>query len=472
MKTFKKSPIYVLLAVLFLWSCSNDDDNSTPLNQSPPTGLNIVQTAQANANLSSLVAAVIEADLDVTLSGAGPFTVLAPTNAAFTEFLSANGWTSVADIPDEALVQTLLNHVISGTVTSADLTGLGAGYSKTLATGAGDNAMSLYFNTDSGVVFNNLSTVATADIEATNGIIHVVDKVITLPSIVDHAVANANFSNLVAALSAADGNLVNVLSGTGPYTVLAPDNNAFTTFLNGTALSDVPTDVLSQLLLNHVIDGALSSTILTDLGSGYSNTNATGAGGNAMSIYFTTDNGVMLNGLSTVTTADVVGTNGIIHAVDTVIDLPTLATFATSNSALSNLVAALQLADTGTPTVPYIATLSDATSGPFTVFAPTNNAFADLLLELDPSGNTMLADVDPATVDAILTYHIVSGNVQSSQLVSGTVTTLGGDITANTSTLTLTDSNLRESAIIPSLVNIQATNGVAHAIDKVILPPQ
>lgn len=84
----------------------------------------------------------------------------------------------------------------------------------------------------------------------------------------------------------------------------------------------------------------------------------------------------------------------------------------------------------------------------------------------------MLADVDPATVDAILTYHIVSGNVQSSQLVSGTVTTLGGDITANTSTLTLTDSNLRESAIIPSLVNIQATNGVAHAIDKVILPPQ
>ncbi|TYC17041.1 fasciclin domain-containing protein [Bizionia gelidisalsuginis] len=472
MKTIKKSPLLYVLVVLLFWSCNSDDDNSAPLNQNPETGLNIVQTAQANANLSSLVAAVIEANLDVTLSGSGPFTVLAPSNAAFAEFLSANGWATVADIPDTALEQTLLNHVISGTITSSDLVGLGAGYTSTLATGAGDNAMSLYFETSSGVLFNNVSTVTTADVEATNGIIHVVDKVITLPSVVEHAAANTNFSSLVTALGAADGELVNVLSGVGPFTILAPANDAFTTYLNGTALADVPTDVLSQLLLNHVINGELSSTLLSDLGSGYSNTNATGAGSNAMSIYYTTNNNVMFNGSATVTTADVIGTNGIIHAVDTVIELPTLATFATSNPALSSLVAALQLADSGTPTVPYIATLSDATSGPFTVFAPTNDAFADVLLELDPSGNTTLADVDPVTVDAILTYHIVNANVQSSQLVSGTVTTLGGDITANAGTFTLTDANLRVSTIIPTLIDIQATNGVAHAIDTVILPPQ
>lgn len=472
MKTIKKSHLLYALVILLFWSCSSDDDNSTPINQNPQTGLNIVQTAQDNDNLSSLVAAVIEANLDVTLSGPGPFTVLAPTNEAFAEFLSENGWATVADIPDEALEQTLLNHVISGTITSADLTSLGKGYTNTLAIGAGDNAMSLYYNTDSGVVFNNLSTVNTANVEATNGIIHVVDKVITLPSIVDHTVANADFSNLVAALSAADGNLVNVLSGNGPFTVLVPDNDAFSTYLNGTDLADVPTDVLSQLLLNHVISGELSSTVLINLGTGYSNTNATGAGSNPMSIYYTTDNDVMFNGLSTVLTADIVGTNGIIHAVDSVIELPTLATFATSNPALSSLVTALQLADTGTPTVPYISTLSDASSGPFTVFVPTNDAFADLLLELDPTGNTTLADVDPATVDAILTYHIVSNNVQSSQLISGTLSTLGGDIEVNTSTFTLTDSNLRQSTIIPGLTDIQATNGVAHAINKVILPPQ
>lgn len=230
--------------------------------------------------------------------------------------------------------------------------------------------------------------------------------------------------------------------------------------------------MLSQILLNHVVSGALTSTDLTGLGEGYTNTNASGPGSTNLSLYFNTSNGVMFNGASTVTAADIVGTNGIIHAVNAVIELPTIATFATSNPALSSLVAALQLADTGTPTVPYITTVSDANAGPFTVFAPTNDAFSDLLLELDPSGNTALGDLAPATVDAVLTYHIVNANVQSSMLTSGTVTTLGGDITADATNFTLTDPNNRVSNIITSLVDIQATNGVVHAIDKVILPPQ
>ena len=102
-----------------------------------------------------------------------------------------------------------------------------------------------------GVVFNNGAEVTVADVEASNGIVHVVDKVVTLPTVVDHAVNNTNYSNLVAALGAADGDLVNVLSGTGPFTVLAPDDTAFATFLDGAALADVDTAVLSQILLNH-----------------------------------------------------------------------------------------------------------------------------------------------------------------------------------------------------------------------------
>ncbi|WAC03537.1 fasciclin domain-containing protein [Lacinutrix neustonica] len=200
MKTIQKLSM-LLLATFVLWSCSNDDDGSTPIN--PPTAsLNIVETAQATADLSILVEAVIQANLTATLSATGPYTVLAPTNAAFEEFLDSNpAWNSLADIDDETLTQVLLNHVIYGTVTSSTLISAGSGYTSTLADGAGGQNLSIYYNTSSGVKFNDLATVTTADVSASNGIVHIVDKVITLPSIVDHAIANPSLSSLVAAVT-------------------------------------------------------------------------------------------------------------------------------------------------------------------------------------------------------------------------------------------------------------------------------
>ena len=463
LKTIKKLPL-LLLVVLLSFSC-NDDDDDVIIDKGP---LNIVETAQA-AGLNILVDAAIQAGLVDALTAAGDKTVLAPTDAAFTAFLADKGFNSLSDVPDAVLAQILLNHVIGGSnITSAALAG-STGYASTLADGPNSAKLSLYYDGTSGVTFNGYSNVAIPDVETSNGIVHVVDAVIDLPTIVDHAVANSGYSSLVAALGAADGDLVTVLSGAGPFTVLAPDDAAFATFLDGAALGDVPTDVLSQVLLNHVIGGAISSTDLVGLGNGYTNSSATGAGSNPMSIYFNTDDGVVFNGISEVMTADVVGTNGIIHAVDAVIGLPTIATFATSNPALSILVDALAYADTGTPTVPYIDTVSDAAAGPFTVFAPTNDAFVDVLGELNL---TALTDLTTDQVDTVLLYHIVSGNIQSSGLPNGTVGTLGGDITADNTAFTLTDANDRVSNILaPSLVNIQAVNGVVHAIDKVILFP-
>ncbi|MBU2928576.1 fasciclin domain-containing protein [Winogradskyella psychrotolerans] len=304
------------------------------------------------------------------------------------------------------------------------------------------------------------------------------DDNVTTPStttVIDVALEN-NLTSLAAALQATD--LVTTLQGDGPFTVFAPTNEAFAQLLADTGLdldnlSTTEENLVRNILLNHVIIGAtVSSTDLVNAGSGYTTTAATGPNDENLSLYYTTSNGVMLNGASTVTNADNTATNGIVHIVDEVIGLPTIATFATTNPALSNLVAALQLADSGTPTVPYIATVSDASTGPFTVFAPTNDAFANLLIELDPSGNTALGDLDPATVDAVLTYHIVSGNVQSSGLPNGTVGTLGGDITADNSAYTLTDPNGRVSTIVTSLVDIQSMNGVVHVIDTVLLPLQ
>lgn len=296
-----------------------------------------------------------------------------------------------------------------------------------------------------------------------------------ITTVVDIALQN-NLTSLAAALQATD--LVTTLQGEGPFTVFAPSNAAFAQLLNATGLdlnnlSSEEEDLVRNILLNHVIIGStITSSSLISSGSGYANTAAVGPNGENLSLYYTTTTGVMINGMSTVTNADYLASNGVLHIVDTVIDLPTIATFATTNPALSNLVSALQLADSGSPTVPYISTVSNAEAGPFTVFAPSNDAFAALLLELDPSGNTTLADLDPATVDAVLTYHIVGANVQSDELSTGTVATIGGNITADTSNFTLTDPNGRVSNIITSLVDIQSMNGVVHVIDRVILPLQ
>lgn len=291
-------------------------------------------------------------------------------------------------------------------------------------------------------------------------------------NIVETALTAPNLSSLVAALQAADGNLDVVLSGNGPYTVLAPTNDAFASFLsdNGFAsLDDVPTDVLSQILLNHVISADVTSIDLTTMGSGYTSTNADGVGGNKLSLYFNTSSGVTFNGISTVTTPDIDASNGTVHIVDAVIGLPDVVTFATADPNFSTLVTALTRDDL---TFDYVTTLSTANGtapAPFTVFAPTNDAFGDLLTELSLNS---LSDIDEPTLKATLDHHAVAGaNVRSTALMDDmTVSTLGGDITANvTGGATLTDMNDRVSNIIAA--DVQATNGVIHAIDKVILPP-
>ena len=298
------------------------------------------------------------------------------------------------------------------------------------------------------------------------------DDDVTTPTgpsnIVEIAMDTPDLSNLVAALSVADGNLVDVLSG-GEFTVLAPTNEAFETFLaaNGfMSLSEVPTDVLSNILLNHVISGTINSTNLVDAGSGYSTTNASNMDGDNLSLYFDTSSGVTFNGISSVVAADIVASNGIVHVVDEVIGLPTVVTFAVSNPALSTLVAALTTEGLSVDIVSILSS-SDEPS-PFTVFAPTNDAFGSLLAELELNA---LGDIPVDILEATLGTHVApEANVRSTDLVDGmSVNTIGSTITVSLSDgAKLIDSNGRESNIVA--VDIQAYNGVVHVIDNVLLP--
>ena len=287
-------------------------------------------------------------------------------------------------------------------------------------------------------------------------------------TIVETAAATPELSILVDALTVADGDLLTTLSG-GNFTVLAPTNDAFAAFLsaNGFAsLDEVPTDVLSNILLNHVITGSVMSTDLASAGSGYTTTNATNMDGDNLSLYFSTSSGVEFNGQSSVVLADVPASNGIVHVVDAVIGLPTVVTFATSNPTFETLVAALTRDDLSEDFVSILSTTDEPS--PFTVFAPTNDAFASLLSEL---GVDSLGDIDVATLGLTLATHVVvEANVRSGDLTNGmSITTIGDNLTVSLDAgPQLIDLNDRIANIIA--VDVQAYNGVVHVIDKVVLP--
>lgn len=320
MKNVSKIKNWALIVLFSIAAVSCDDDDNNVVVDNTITG-----KATATANLSILVQALVKADLATTLKGAGPYTVFAPTNEAFTAFLATTPYATINDVPKEALTQILLNHVVTGTVKSTDLT---TGYIKTLAKGTASttNTLSMYVNTSAGVKLNGIATVTTADIMASNGVIHIVDKVIDLPTIVTHAAANANFSTLVSVLiRSGQPNFITALSATGPFTVFAPTNAAFTalnTELAPGGIAGVSAANLTKVLQYHVVspanvlaasltEGQIVTPILTP----------------AQTFTIQLTGGAKIkdanNRISNIIITDVQCSNGVIHAIDKVL-LPIL----------------------------------------------------------------------------------------------------------------------------------------------------
>lgn len=309
----KKSLLFLLLfsVVAFGFTACKDDEETDVKN--------IVELAQATPDLSILVDAVIHADLVSVLSGTDKYTVFAPTNAAFTTLLTSLGVSKIEDVDKNVVKSILLYHVVGGDVRSTALT---TGYVKTAATfGTTSSNLSLFVNTASGVKLNSEATVTTADVAAENGVVHIIDKVLTVPTVVGHALGNPNFSILVQALTRSDLGVdyVTLLSGTGPFTVFAPTNAAFAallTELNVASLNDIPAATLNSVLQYHVVAGA--NVLSTQLTEGQQVTTYQGG-------KFT----IGLTGGASITDAkgrksniivvDVQGTNGVVHAIDKVI---------------------------------------------------------------------------------------------------------------------------------------------------------
>jgi transforming growth factor-beta-induced protein len=301
-KSFFRLMFVASLALLSgTYSCSKDD-NSTDMVQTK----NIVDVASADPNFSILVAALTKAGLAGTLQGDGPFTVFAPTNAAFASLLADLGISSLDDLSAETLKPILLYHVLGGKVLSTDLT---SGYVSTLSSGPDQTKISLEVDKQN-VRLNGSSSITTADIMASNGVIHVIDKVLLPPTVVGLAINNPDFSILVEAVVKAD--LAGTLNGTGPFTVFAPTNEAFEALfmqLGVSGIADLTKDQLTPILLYHVVSGNVLSTQLT---TGDVNT----LNG---SLSVNVGSSVTLNGSIKVLVADVQGTNGVVHAIDKVL---------------------------------------------------------------------------------------------------------------------------------------------------------
>lgn len=294
----------LLLALpLFFVACDKDDDEPMPEPQS------IVEIAAADAQFSTLVSALQRVDLVTTLEGSGPFTVFAPTNAAFTA-LGVN----LDNISDEDLTEILLYHVLGAKVNAGDIADGQTYVTTAAATAPGDNQLSMLIEKTSGAVkINGSINVTAADVDATNGVIHIVDAVITPLDVVGHAVANSAFTELVGALSAADGDLVTVLSGDGPFTVFAPLNSAFEEIAGVTAT--LTTEQLAKVLTYHVAAGNVRSTQLSN-GQEVTTVNTEKFTINIGSSVTITD---AKGNTSNVVLTDVQGTNGVIHVIDKVL---------------------------------------------------------------------------------------------------------------------------------------------------------
>ena len=449
---WKVLPVLTMAFLLFTMSSCSDDDTEMPIAED-----SIAELAAQNENLSTLNALVANnPTLAATLSGNGNLTVFAPTNAAFDAWLTSIGQTSVNNVPEDVVADFLEYHVVpAGAFLSTDLS------NQTVTSAQGEV---IDINVDNGVRLNGSANVITPDVQATNGVVHVIDNVLTPPSVepligtvAGVAYFNNDFTLLVQALAKAD--LVNTVADAQvQFTVFAPTNAAFEAAgITSSTIESLSAEELQNILLYHVLSSEVESTALSD---GQTVTTLNG------DFYISlNESGAYINGDTEITGFDVAASNGIVHVInltltppsDNIVDLAIAGGY-------NELAAAVTRAGLAT-------TL--ANEGPFTVFAPTDQAFFDLYAVL---GVASVDEIDVTTLQSVLLYHVVSNRVFSTDLNDGLqvdpilegTTTFTVNLETGPSIIDASSTTTGEASI--TATNVLATNGVVHEIDAVILP--
>ena len=297
--------VALLALLLMVLAACADDPTATPAPtatpEPEPQPMTIADIAVGDGRFGTLVAALQAAELVEALSGPGPFTVFAPTDDAFAKLPEGTVESLLADIP--ALTDVLLYHVVAEGVMAADVVSLES--AETVQGGV------VTISVDGDAVLINDAQVIITDVEASNGVIHVIDTVLLPPQ--ELGSEDGRFGTLVAALQAAE--LVETLSGPGPFTVFAPTDDAFAKLPAGTVeslLGDIP--ALTDVLLYHAVAGDVKAADVVNLEA------ADTVQGAQVAITVAGDS-VIVNDPQVVIT-DIEASNGVIHVIDSVLLLP------------------------------------------------------------------------------------------------------------------------------------------------------
>jgi uncharacterized surface protein with fasciclin (FAS1) repeats len=448
-------PLYQTLsaAVLATTLIACSDTDPVPLD-------NLVETAQEDGSFTTLVAALQASGLDAVLADESQeFTVFAPTDAAFEALLTDLGISAADLLASPYLSDILLYHVVPNARIDSAAAINAAGTTVTTA-----NEDDIGIGLKGADLFINASRVEKPDIETNNGIIHVIDAVLvpteddaTSGTIAAVATANGSFNTLVGALGATGLDAV-LADANGKFTVFAPTDAAFAKI----DTSGLTNDELKDILLYHVIVGAeINAAAATAIAGN------TVKMGNDDNMALSLSNTELFANLSKIALPNVDASNGIIHAVDTVLLPPAPDTRTTNivetaqgNPDFSTLVDALSA------TSDLVAELSDPNKD-FTVFAPTNAAF-DALEASNPGIIANLLATPDGTLRDILLKHVVTGSVDSVTaftLNGAAVPTVNGEtveIAIDSGVFTVDGAQV-------TTFDIVTTNGVIHVIDAVIL---
>lgn len=453
----KLAACLVAASSLFLSACSDDDDDPIVCSGT------ITEIADCNASFDTLTAALESEGLDATLNG-GEFTVFAPTDAAFAELFADLGVTAEEFLARDDVADILTYHVLAGSVDAAAATTLAQSMNPT-ATTVQTSTITLSLN--DGDLFVNRSQVTSADVEADNGLIHVINKVLIPPNtfnVVETAQTDGRFDTLVAAVVEAD--LVDTLATTPNLTVFAPTDDAFAdllTDLNLTAAELLALPNLADILTYHVLDSEIDST--TAVGAAPTTLDPLSATADLGVSYV--DPTLFIN-TSEVIVADVDTSNGVIHAIDKVLIPAEADELSDTGTTIAGLVTALAGASEPEFTTLLAALQQEglattlAGAGPFTVFAPTDAAFAAVGDQATILGLANLSD--------ILLQHVVSGNIDSITAYTAN----GASVTSlETSELdiNITDGILMVENANVVITDVETSNGVIHVIDAVIVDP-
>jgi len=318
--------MFIVLTLVLAACASPATPTAVPTSMPEPTAVpteepaskNIVEIAVEDGRFTTLVAAVQAAGLAETLSGEGPFTVFAPTDDAFAALPEGTLDSLLLPENKQQLTDILLYHVVPGKVMAEDVVSLNGQMADTALEGK-----QIDVKTDMGSVYLNENVkVVITDIEASNGVIHVIDAVL-LPlseeaamqkmDIVDTAINDGRFTTLVAAVQAAG--LAETLKGEGPFTVFAPTDEAFAALPEGTLdslLLPENKQQLTDILLYHVVSGKVMASDVVNL------TSAPTVLGRDATISVK-DGRVFLNEDVEVIITDIETTNGVIHVIDAVL---------------------------------------------------------------------------------------------------------------------------------------------------------